>query len=70
MEAHTSMICGLIIFISQVAYVNTHIQIEARRDVALANSESGPRVLIVGPTDSGKSTVSRILTSYAARLDR
>ena len=27
-----------------VAYVNTHAQIEARRDVALANSEQGPRV--------------------------
>jgi len=27
-----------------VAYVNTHSQLEARRDVALANSENGPRV--------------------------
>lgn len=27
-----------------VAYVNTHIQLEARRDVALANGEAGPRV--------------------------
>lgn len=30
-----------------VAYVNTHIQLEARRDVALANSDSGPRVRII-----------------------
>lgn len=27
-----------------IAYVNTHIQLEARRDVAVANSDSGPRV--------------------------
>lgn len=27
-----------------VAYINTHIQLEARRDVALANGELGPRV--------------------------
>lgn len=27
-----------------VAYVNTHAQLEAKRDVALANGESGPRV--------------------------
>jgi len=27
----------------------------------------GPRVLLVGPTDSGKSTLTRILTNYATR---
>jgi polyribonucleotide 5'-hydroxyl-kinase len=27
-----------------VAYVNTHVQLEARRDVALANKDFGPRV--------------------------
>ena len=53
-----------------VAYANTHAQLEARRDVALANGVYGPRVLVVGPSDHGKSTTSRILTAYAARLDR
>jgi polyribonucleotide 5'-hydroxyl-kinase len=52
------------------AYVNTHIQLEARRDVALANESNGPRVIVVGPTDHGKSTLCSILTAYAARLDR
>ena len=27
-----------------IAYVNTHAQLETKRDVALANSENGPRV--------------------------
>jgi polyribonucleotide 5'-hydroxyl-kinase len=27
-----------------IAYVNTHVQLEARRDVALANKDNGPRV--------------------------
>lgn len=27
-----------------IAYVNTHVQLEAKRDVALANKEDGPRV--------------------------
>jgi polyribonucleotide 5'-hydroxyl-kinase len=27
-----------------VAYVNTHVQLEAKRDVAFANAENGPRV--------------------------
>jgi polyribonucleotide 5'-hydroxyl-kinase len=53
-----------------VSYVNTHMQLEAKRDVALANGDNGPRVLIVGPNDSCKSTTARILTAYAARLDR
>ena len=28
-----------------IAYVNTHVQLEARRDVALANKDNGPRVI-------------------------
>ena len=37
-----------------IAYVNTHVQLQAKRDVALNNSERGPRVrhillVIVGP---------------------
>ena len=53
-----------------VSYVNTHIQLEAMRDVALGTQQDGPSVLIVGPPDSGKSTMARILLAYAARLDR
>lgn len=53
-----------------VAYVNTHSQLEARRDVAVANNDFGPRVILVGDSDKGKSSTARILAAYAARLDR
>ena len=53
-----------------ISYVNTHIQLEAMRDVAFANRDYGPRVIIIGPKDHGKSTTCKILLSYAARLDR
>jgi polyribonucleotide 5'-hydroxyl-kinase len=32
---------------NMISIVNTHAQLEARRDVALANNESGPRVSIL-----------------------
>jgi polyribonucleotide 5'-hydroxyl-kinase len=51
-------------------YANVHIQLEAMRDVAAINGEHGPNVLVVGPNDSGKSSVARIIASYATRLDR
>lgn len=34
-----------------VAYVNTHVQLEARRDVALANKDNGPRVSTLNAYD-------------------
>jgi polyribonucleotide 5'-hydroxyl-kinase len=53
-----------------IGYVNTHIQLEARRDVALANNSNGPRVLIVGPPDHGKTSIAQLLSNYSLRLDR
>lgn len=53
-----------------ISYINTHIQLEARRDVALANNEKGPRILVVGQPDSGKTTMAKLLSNYALRLDR
>eukprot|EP00985_Skeletonema_marinoi_P004638 scaffold2012_cov128-Skeletonema_marinoi.AAC.4 len=79
---------------ANVAYVNTHAQLEAMRDEALAallpatnpqqgmlsdnkndgdndNSDvEGPRVLLVGPADCGKSSLARVLSSYAVKLGR
>ncbi|KAI3846556.1 hypothetical protein MKX03_008238 [Papaver bracteatum] len=56
-----------------VTYVNVHAVLEGRRKRAKASSTTnpdssqGPRVMVVGPTDSGKSTLSRMLLSWAAK---
>ncbi|KAL9269625.1 CLP1-like protein [Drosera capensis] len=56
-----------------INYVNVHAVLEARRNRAKSSSSSdpessqGPRVIVVGPTDSGKSTLSRMLLSWAAK---
>ena len=76
---------------ANVAYVNTHAQLEAMRDEALAallpannpqqgmitdktdsaNKDiEGPRVLLLGPADCGKSSLARVLSSYAVKLGR
>ncbi|KAK1359535.1 hypothetical protein POM88_044009 [Heracleum sosnowskyi] len=55
-----------------VSYVNVHAVLDARRNRSKASpsdseSSQGPRVIVVGPTDSGKSTLSRMLLSWAAK---
>lgn len=55
-----------------VSYVNVHAILDARRTRAKASASDseasqGPRVIVVGPTDSGKSTLSRMLLSWAAK---
>ena len=58
-------------------YINAHDYLENMRNVAanqsgIKNELSGfgPRVLIVGGTDAGKSTLAHILCNYAVRADR
>ena len=56
---------------SNVAAVNTHAQLEALRDEAAASpQQSGPRVMVVGPTESGKTSLAKVLTAYAVKLGR
>ncbi|XP_052172397.1 protein CLP1 homolog [Diospyros lotus] len=55
-----------------VSYVNVHAILEGRRLHAKASpsdsdSSQGPRVIVVGPADSGKSTLSRMLLSWAVK---
>ncbi|XP_058187169.1 protein CLP1 homolog [Rhododendron vialii] len=55
-----------------ISYVNVHAVLEGRRNRAKASPtdsdlSQGPRVIVVGPTDSGKSTLSRMLLSWAAK---
>jgi polyribonucleotide 5'-hydroxyl-kinase len=51
-------------------YLNTHAALEQLRGRAEAESARGPRIMIVGPTDVGKSTLSSILVNYATRVGR
>lgn len=51
-------------------YVNLHFALETLRDQAKANGREGPRVLILGPEDAGKSSLAKILTGYASRAAR
>lgn len=60
-----------------VPYANTHEALEARRRAARTagsgvggggTAPQGPRTVIVGPTDVGKSTLAKVLLNYAARL--
>lgn len=48
-------------------HVNLHGQLNDMRQKAAREGTEGPRVLIVGPADVGKTTVARTLTSYATR---
>jgi polyribonucleotide 5'-hydroxyl-kinase len=65
------------------SYLNTHVSIETMRQNAVSQNINGPRVsftslnnsqsiqiMIMGPPNSGKSALSRMLVSYAARLGR
>lgn len=50
------------------SYLNIHSQLQRRRELAVAKRSSGPRVLVAGPVDAGKSTLTQILLNYALRL--
>ncbi|KAF5021695.1 hypothetical protein F66182_6252 [Fusarium sp. NRRL 66182] len=49
------------------AHLNLHGQLNDMRQAAAREGREGPRVLITGPADVGKSTLARTLTSYATR---
>ncbi|KAF0429404.1 Clp1-domain-containing protein [Gigaspora margarita] len=52
------------------SYLNMHLALEQRREAAKAKGEQGPRVIIVGPEDVGKTSLSKILLAYALRQSR
>lgn len=50
-----------------ISYINLHAALEKYRKTAREKNAAGPVAMIVGPVDSGKSTLARILLSYAVR---
>lgn len=53
-----------------VTYVNTHFALEKLRDDANQAGGEGPRVLVVGPNNAGKTSLVKLLTAYAIRMGR
>lgn len=52
-------------------YLNLHAALDQMREKAKKNVELfGPKIMITGPGDVGKSTLCRILLNYAVRLRR
>eukprot|EP00126_Sphaerothecum_destruens_P003833 Sdes_comp17624_c0_seq1m6887 len=53
-----------------ITYLNTHIALEGLRTLAKDRSQDGPRVMLVGASDVGKSSLAMILANYAVRHSR
>ena len=55
-----------------MSFANMHFALEQLRDKSVASGgvEMGPRVLVVGPENSGKTSLVKTLTSYAVKMDR
>lgn len=51
-------------------YVNLHFALEQIRDQASSDGTEGPRVLILGPDNSGKTSLVKILVAYATKMCR
>ena len=52
------------------SYANLHFALEKLRQQAEDSQSGGPRVLILGSEDAGKTSLAKILTSYAVRQGR
>ena len=52
----------------QLSYLNVHHVLSTRRTEAKEGGGPGPRCIVVGPTDSGKSTLCRLLCNWGVRM--
>jgi polyribonucleotide 5'-hydroxyl-kinase len=53
-----------------LSYANLHFALEKSRQNAEDSQTKGPRVLILGSEDAGKTTLAKILVGYSVRQGR
>lgn len=53
-----------------VSYANLHFALERVRDQASLEGIDGPRVLLLGPENAGKTSLAKLLTAYATKSGR
>ncbi|KAI8629313.1 Pre-mRNA cleavage complex II protein Clp1-domain-containing protein [Xylariaceae sp. FL1651] len=53
-----------------VSYLNLHFKLEGLRAAAQRSAQMGPRVLVVGPANAGKTSLVRTLACWATRMGR
>ncbi|XP_060553316.1 polyribonucleotide 5'-hydroxyl-kinase Clp1-like [Ruditapes philippinarum] len=53
-----------------VVYLNAHVALEQMREKSEKDETRGPRLLVVGPSDVGKTTLCNMLLNYGVRMGR
>lgn len=53
-----------------VEYINLHFALETMREEAQDSGNDGPRVLLLGPENAGKTSLAKILTAYGTKIGR
>lgn len=53
-----------------IEYANLHFALETMREEAQGTGKDGPRVLLLGPENAGKTSLAKILTAYATKMGR
>ncbi|KAJ6139541.1 Pre-mRNA cleavage complex II Clp1 [Penicillium samsonianum] len=53
-----------------VEYANVHFALETMREEAQSIGKDGPRVLLLGSENTGKTSLAKILTAYATKIGR
>lgn len=51
------------------SYISAHAALQSRRDIAKNNNGQGPRAVIVGPAQSGKTSLVSMLGAYAVKAN-
>ena len=53
-----------------ISYANLHFALERLREETVSLGRDGPRVLVVGPENAGKTSLVKLLAAYATRAGR